>query len=144
MQKVRATYKACLIMASFFFATLIKASPQVCIQTHCYDIEIAKNRQEQELGLMHRTRLPQNAGMLFVYPEERPIAMWMKNTHIPLDIIWISSQNRILHIQKRTKPFDLTILSCTQNAQYVLEINGGEVDKNHIKVGQKIRLKEVK
>lgn len=97
----------------------------VCIQSICFDTEVADDDQERSYGLMNRTYLPAYSGMLFVFEQAGPRSFWMKNTKIPLDIIWIDEKMKIIYIQHA--------LPCTQDpckgfwpmedAKYVLEVN---------------------
>jgi len=69
----------------------LPAPPQICIKHSCYNIELALTPEEQTRGLMLRQDLAEDAGMLFVFGDESETSFWMKNTLIPLDIVWISS-----------------------------------------------------
>lgn len=92
------------------------------------DIEIADDEYSTQTGLMYRKNMKDNQGMLFVFPESDFRSFYMKNTEIPLDIIYISEDKRIVSIQKNAKPFDETSLPSEAPAKYVLEINGGLSD----------------
>lgn len=106
------------------------------------NLQLAVTEQEQETGLMYRKSLDENSGMLFIYQDEQIRSFWMKNTLIPLDIIFIDSNNRIIDIQS-AEP-------CKKNpcidyiskypAKYVLETNQGYSEKNNISIGDKIEL----
>jgi uncharacterized protein len=102
------------------------------------DIEIADNDDERMQGLMYRQSLAENAGMLFIFNDEEPRAFWMKNTLIPLDIIYINSRKEIVSIQKYTQPGSTYSIPSEKPAIYVLEVNAGFADKNGIKPGDKI------
>ena len=89
-------------------------------------IEIADDQEQISQGLMFRTKMEDNQGMLFIYPDATPRQFWMKNTHIPLDIIYLNKDKRILNIAEHAKPYALTGIAASQgNAMYVLEINAG-------------------
>ena len=107
---------------------------------YSFSVEIASNQADQEKGLMHRRYMPKNEGMLFVYSPAQPVSMWMKNTYIPLDMIFIDTNNKIITLHENTTPLSLDVLSSSQNTAYVLEINAGLVSQYQIKLGQKIRL----
>ncbi len=97
-------------------------------QTQNFEVEVATTPQQRTQGLMHRTNLPKNHGMLFIFETEDLYGFWMKNTHIPLDIVWISQDKTVVDIQ--TVP-PCTTESCPtftpkQKAQYVLEVNAHE------------------
>ena len=102
------------------------------------DIEIADNEYEIETGLMYRNSMKSNQGMLFVFDDIRERFFYMKNTKIPLDLIFISDDKKIVSFQKNAKPFDETSLPSNFPAKYVLEINAGLVDNWSIKVGDEI------
>ena len=89
---------------------------------------------------MHRHYLPENQGMLFIYNHPRKIRMWMKNTKIPLDIIWISEKKTIQHIEKETTPLSKTILTAPSpiKSNYILEINAGLTTSNNIRIGDRV------
>ncbi len=94
-----------------------------------FSVEIAQTIPERALGLMNRDALPRGAGMLFVFEDEAPRAFWMKNTRIPLDILYFDGTGRLVSVSKEAQPFDLTPLPSSGPAQYVLEINGGLFDR---------------
>jgi len=97
------------------------------------DIEIAESGYEQETGLMHRSEMEMNQGMLFIYEDERPRPnFYMKNTKIPLDLIYINANKQVVEIKKNAKPLDETPIGAEKPAQYVLEVNAGFADKYDI------------
>lgn len=102
------------------------------------DIEIADNEYETQTGLMYRSSMKDLQGMLFIFPDERPRSFYMKNTRIPLDIIYINADSTIISIQKNAKPYDESSLPSDGAAQYVLEINGGLSDVWQLEVGNRI------
>jgi uncharacterized protein len=106
-------------------------------------VEVADNIFERARGLMYRTALGVNRGMLFVYPEEQRLSFWMKNTLIPLSIAFIDSERRIVDIQDM-KPLDDEPPSyvSADPAQYALEVNQGFFDERGVKVGDRVELPE--
>ena len=90
-----------------------------------FQIEIARTEEARARGLMQRAKLPRLSGMLFVYPDEKPRAFWMKNTLIPLDILFFDARGVLVGMQENARPFDLTPLPSGAPARFVLEINGG-------------------
>jgi uncharacterized protein len=104
-------------------------------------VEVADDLTEQAKGLMDRTTLGENKGMLFVYPEERKLSFWMKNTLIPLSIAFIDSERRIIDIQDM-KPLDDEPPSyvSAEPAQYALEVNQGFFERRGVKVGDSVEL----
>ncbi|MEB2329818.1 MAG: DUF192 domain-containing protein [Ignavibacteriaceae bacterium] len=102
------------------------------------EIEIADNPSERSQGLMFRKSMQENQGMLFLFPLEEPQSFWMKNTHIPLDIIFVNAKKQIVKIHKNTKPFSEKSLPSQKPAKYVVEVNAGYTDKHGISEGDKI------
>ena len=92
---------------------------------YIFNIEIAVTEKERSRGLMYRKELKQTEGMLFLYPEKQIIKMWMKNTLIPLDMIFTNNNGKIIDIFKMTIPKDLTPIGPDVKLKGVLEINGG-------------------
>ena len=102
------------------------------------DIEIAETAYETETGLMYRKSMERNQGMLFVFPDERLHAFYMKNTEFPLDLIFIKQDFTIASIQENAQPFDESPLPSKVPIQYVLEINASLAQEWQIAVGDKI------
>jgi uncharacterized protein len=102
------------------------------------NVEVADNEGERMQGLMYRYSMDENNGMFFIFEEEAPRAFWMKNTYIPLDIIYIGADNEIVSIQKYTQPKSTYSLPSEKPAKYVLEVNAGFSDKFGLKPGDKI------
>jgi uncharacterized protein len=103
-----------------------------------FDVELAVSSEQRAQGLMYRQRLPAGAGMLFLYPAARPVSMWMKNTVIPLDMLFIGDDGRILQIAERTIPGSTATISSLQPARAVLELNGGTAARLKIQVGDRV------
>ena len=103
-------------------------------------VEMAKTEEEKETGLMFRTEMPENQGMLFLFPNEAPRAMWMKNTLIPLDMLFIDAQGKIVSIVQRAEPESETIRESGGPASQVLELRGGTAEAYDIQAGDRIRL----
>jgi uncharacterized protein len=101
-------------------------------------IEIADDDASSEKGLMYRRSMADSQGMLFVFKESEPRAFWMKNTYIPLDIIFIDEKFSIVSIQKDAVPFSETSLPSKENAKYVVEVNAGYTENHKIKIGDGI------
>jgi len=103
-----------------------------------FDIEIADDDYTRETGLMYRKEMKENNAMLFIFEKQKPLYFYMKNTYIPLDIIYINSNNRVVSIAKDAKPLDETTLPSKVPAKYVLEVNGGLTEQLNIKKGDKV------
>lgn len=105
---------------------------------HHFDIEIASSEKEKELGLMFRTSLGESEGMLFPYPYERAISMWMRNTYIPLDMVFIRANGTIARIEERAEPLSDRVISSGTAVVAVLELAGGTSARLGIKPGDKV------
>ncbi|WOD42702.1 DUF192 domain-containing protein [Hwangdonia lutea] len=102
------------------------------------DIEIADTDYEIQTGLMYRNSMQNNQGMLFVFDDVTERSFYMKNTKIPLDLIFIDGNHTIVSFQKNAKPFDESSLPSNAPAKFVLEINAGLVDTWNLSVGDSI------
>lgn len=109
--------------------------------THRFQVEIADTPQARERGLMFRKHMPAGQGMLFVFPADEPVAFWMRNTLIPLDLIFIERSGRIIRVAPMAKPLDETLIESGGAVRYVLELNGGEAARRGIRAGDKLVLK---
>jgi len=103
-----------------------------------FNIEIAESDYETQTGLMYRNSMEDNQGMLFIFPDVAMHSFYMKNTVIPLDIIYIDENLRIVSFQKNAKPFDETGLSSKVPVKYVFEINAGLSEKLGLEIGDLI------
>lgn len=108
-------------------------------ESHLFQIELALTPQQQQKGLMDRTSMEQDAGMLFLFREEGPLSFWMKNTPIPLDMIFIRKDGTISKVHDSARPHDLTSVPSDGPAIAVLELNGGVAKKLGISAGDKAR-----
>jgi uncharacterized membrane protein (UPF0127 family) len=102
-------------------------------------VEMATTAREQSQGLMCRSQIPLGGGMIFIYNDMAPRSFWMKNTLIPLDIIYADNKGKIVSIAHNAQPHDLKSKASLGNAQYVLEIRGGLAKKLGLKPGDKIK-----
>ena len=112
---------------------LLKASTDSIIAQ--LDIEIADNDYKVQTGLMYRRSMEPQQAMLFVFKDSQPRSFYMKNTEIPLDIIYFNAQKELVSIQKNAKPNDATSLPSEAEAQYVLEVNAGLSDTWNLEKG---------
>lgn len=103
-----------------------------------FKVVIADDDQKRKYGLMHLKKLPKEYGMIFIFDQSHFITMWMKNTTIPLDMLFIDSNNIIQDIKLSTIPYSLEIIKSEQKVNKVLEINAGLVNYFQIKKGYKI------
>lgn len=104
-------------------------------------IEIADTADLRKNGLMHRTQLPKDYGMLFIYPRPAEQGVWMKNTLISLDVIFISTDSKIVAILENLPPCDhdpCKVYTSTIQANYMLEMQAGSISEKQIKIGQSV------
>ena len=109
-------------------------------ERHEFNVEVMRKSHERASGLMHRDHLDQDAGMLFDFKRQLIARMWMRNTLIPLDMLFIHEDGEIINIRQNTIPHSQEILSSNIEVRYVLEINGGLSEKLGIKPGDQMEL----
>jgi uncharacterized protein len=102
-------------------------------------VEIANTVAARETGLMYRQNLGENAGMLFVFKQPQHLTFWMKNTEIPLDMIFASADRTVVGIVANAEPFSEHQLSVNGDSQFVLEVNGGYARRHRISPGDKLQ-----
>ncbi len=102
------------------------------------DVELAQEDSKRQLGLMYRDKMGQSQGMLFVFEDEEPRSFWMKNTVLPLDMIFVNGRNEIVTIHKNATPYSEQSYASTRPAKYVVEVNAGFSDGHKISVGDRI------
>ncbi len=105
---------------------------------HTFEVWLADSPRRQAQGLMFVRSLPAMRGMLFVHESPKPMSMWMKNTYIPLDMVFIDGEGRIQQIVEQTTPHSLAIISSREPALAVLEIAGGEAKRLGLHTGQRV------
>jgi uncharacterized membrane protein (UPF0127 family) len=125
-------------------------APRVVVETaaggrHAVTVELARTGAEQERGLMHRRELAEDAGMLFVFPEAAPRSFWMKNTLIPLDLLFIDEAGVVAGIVRDAEPLSLTPRGPGPDvaARWVLEVRGGWAARHGVEPGARVRLEQV-
>lgn len=104
------------------------------------DVELAVTPADQAKGLMFRKSMDDNAGMFFLFEMDETRHFWMRNTLIPLDMIFIDNKFVVVDIHRNAQPLDETVISSRKPARYVLEVNAGKADRCHIKNGSKVKL----
>lgn len=107
-------------------------------QKHHFDIELALTPKQQQMGLMFRKSMPDDYGMMFFFGQESAQFFWMKNTLIPLDMIFIKKDGRIHHIHKNAVPHSLKRIGSNGPISAVLEVNGGLTSRLGIKPGDQV------
>lgn len=106
--------------------------------THRYGVEVADTDAERAQGLMFRRSLPPTSGMIFLYDEPRAIGMWMKNTYISLDMIFIAADGTVHRVETNTEPFSTEIIHSGGAVVAVLELNAGEAERIGLKPGDRV------
>jgi uncharacterized protein len=119
------------------------ASSWVALDGHRYTVEIAQTDPQRERGLMFRDQMAADHGMIFVHDAQKPLAYWMKNTHIPLDIFYFDSHHQLVSVAKNTPACTLGNQCPPFNSEgpalYVLELNAGIADRIHAKKGDLLK-----
>ncbi|MSQ47887.1 MAG: DUF192 domain-containing protein [Deltaproteobacteria bacterium] len=103
-------------------------------------VEIADTNEKRSFGLMYRRELLESHGMLFLFPRQGPQSFWMKNTPLPLDILFIDTSLTIVSIARNTTPYSEKPLPSDKPARFVLEVNGGFCQRHGIAVGDRVEL----
>ncbi len=109
---------------------------QICFKDHCFSVEIASDDESRMKGLQFRKEMPANHGMLFIFPFAAKYSFWMKDTLIPLDMIWLDSSYRIVYIAHNVPPCKTDpcpTYEPSKDALYVLELNAGLAESLHIR-----------
>lgn len=134
-----------LLLAAALSATSCKSEPpappqaepgvvRMPIGSETFTLEVADTPAKQQLGLMHRKSLPRDRGMLFVFEDERERSFWMKNTHIPLEIIYADARGKVVSV-KQMKPLDETSTPSDGPAKYAVELNQGTAQRLNVRPG---------
>jgi len=136
---IAAVVIICSVFIFFIYYQFYSTVPRVCFDETCFSVEIADNDAERTRGLMNRSSLAETSGMLFIFEEERIYPFWMKDTLIPLDIIWIDSNKKVVFINNETPPCEqdpCPSYNPRVDALYVVEIPGGVARTHDIQVGR--------
>ncbi|MCI0467836.1 MAG: DUF192 domain-containing protein [Beijerinckiaceae bacterium] len=107
--------------------------------THVFSVEVMRTDQQRERGLMFRRFLPQDQGMVFGFEAERPLMMWMKNTYLPLDMIFIGRSGKVTGLAENTEPLSEEIIPSGAPAYAVLEVNAGTAGRIGLRIGDMVR-----
>ncbi|HVT88704.1 MAG TPA: DUF192 domain-containing protein [Tepidisphaeraceae bacterium] len=106
-----------------------------------FTLEVASEDSTREIGLMYRDSMAADHGMIFAFPDEEPRGFWMKNTRIPLDIVYVAGNGKIVSIRSM-KPFDLTTIESGGAAKYAIELNVGIATSAGLHVGDSLQIPE--
>lgn len=107
--------------------------------THEFSVEVMRSGPQRERGLMFRRFLPQERGMLFAFATEQPLTMWMKNTYLPLDMIFIGRAGTVVGFAENTEPLSKKIIPSGAPAYGVLEVNAGTSARIGLRIGDSVR-----
>jgi len=138
MRKAKLISSVVLLVLLFCGCMEITHWDQVCYKDHCFEVEVVKERAKRRMGLMFRESLDEDKGMLFVFDKSYPYSFWMKNTLIPLDMIWIDKNKEVVHIERNVpscKMEPCPRYSPRKKALYVLEVNAGQAEKVGLQEG---------
>lgn len=138
-------------LAALLLAALVAAAPATAgaLETskltiasgearHAFTVELARTSDEQAQGLMYRRKMAADAGMLFPFQWDQEAAFWMKNTYIPLDMLFVADDGRIVNIAQRTVPLSLAVVASEGPVRAVLELNGGTAARLGIRPGDRV------
>src|SRR4030095_4102862 len=130
-----------LVSAATFAAALPR--DEVMVETsssqYRFEVEVADDSAERSEGLMYRTDLADNAGMLFMYQETRPVDFWMKNTLLSLDIVFVREDGTIAHIAENTTPMSEALIPSRAPVRAVLEVKAGTMRQLGVTAGDRLR-----
>ena len=129
-------------LVSFYTFSNEKIEVNIYSKNITFNVEVAKTIEERRIGLMYRKKLLNNEGMLFIFPREKIIQLWMKNTYIPLDVIFISENKVIVDIKKNMEKLSETIVKSKVKSRYALEFNAGLINKLDIEIGDRVLFNE--
>ena len=141
--------RALSCIASVLFGLLIGAGPvrpavqqtlEIASQTgvHLFAVEVVDNDADRAKGLMYRKNLPEGRGMLFDFHRDQEVSFWMQNTYIPLDMVFIRGDGRILRIEENTEPLSTRLIPSGGPVRAVLEVIGGTTRKLGIAPGDRV------
>jgi uncharacterized protein len=142
-----AAFRATLVVFGILFGATHALAQSADLQkiaiaskagTHGFMVELAVNDEERARGLMYRKELPEGRGMLFDFGQEQDVAFWMKNTYVPLDMIFIRADGTIRRIAANTEPLSERTVPAGGPVRYVLEVIGGTARKLGIEPGDKV------
>ena len=115
------------------------ATAKVQIGSKTFTLEIADSGKTRTYGLMRRDSMPSDHGMIFVFDHEAPLAFWMENTRIPLDIVYLDARGNVVSV-KQMKAYDRTSVPSDGPSQYAIELNQGAAASAGIKKGMTVKL----
>ena len=136
--------------AVVFLASIVAAQAEAPLEPltidtasgpHRFKVEVMRTEPERERGLMYRKTMPRDRGMLFEYQAEQPVAFWMHNTYLPLDLIFIGKDGRVVNVARDAKPMDDSLIPSAGPALGVLELDAGSAKAIDLKAGDVVHHK---
>jgi uncharacterized membrane protein (UPF0127 family) len=129
------------VQAEMVLTEFTKGRVELVEQKKSYQVEVAQTQAQRALGLMHRSVLPLDTGMLFIYDKTSVKGVWMRDTLIALDVLFLSEDGVIIDMMPHLKPCEAMpcpVYESLKPARYMLELNAGEIEKQKIKTGQQM------
>lgn len=120
-------------------ATLEQLEIVTASGTHRFSVEVMRTDEQRARGLMHRRFMPEDRGMLFDFKREEPVSMWMKNTYLSLDMVFIDKTGRVVNVAENTEPLSERIIPSAAPVLAVLEVNAGTARRIGLKAGDHLR-----
>lgn len=131
-----------LVAVSACMADPPKPACIIQIDNATWQLEIATTDQEREKGLMFRSYMPEENGMIFVFPAPHEVTMWMKNTYIPLDMLFVDKNFAIIGEQEGAAPLSEDIIQSPKETAYVLELNSGQIKEHQLKIRDQLDMSQ--
>ena len=142
MNKITYYWSLALILLGFWTSTAALATEILVIHTQngpkAFNVEVADTEEEKQKGLMYRTSMARDHGMLFIWEKDHIANMWMKNTLISLDMLFIDSAGYIVYIARNTAPKSLTLITADRPVRAVLELPADTVEAQMIELGDRV------
>lgn len=130
----------------FIFSGIFLLAPKskkICFGNSCFVVDVADTSTERAKGLMYVQEMREDRGMFFVFEESGKHSFWMKNTYIPLDIVWIDENGKVVYIKEGAQPCETEVCDLftpDKEAKYALEINSGKAKEVGLKVGESVNM----
>jgi len=142
-----------MVLRSFLLSLLLLLAPAIHAQdmalepleiitasgTHRFSVEVMRTDEQRARGLMYRRFMPEDRGMLFDFKREEPVAMWMKNTYLSLDMIFLDRSGKVVNVAEYTEPLSERIIPSAGPVLAVLEVNAGTARRIGLKAGDRLR-----
>ena len=129
-----------LVLVIFLVFPLF-ANQQVCFQNdQCINVTLAITDLDRQKGLMNRKHLPHLDGLLMIFPHPQWVSIWMKNTFLSLDIVWVDQMLKIVDVQEKATPLSKKVMTGQKKAKYIVEMNAGLVNRWNISIGNVVTI----